>query len=103
MDAQSVQKRSCNWLPVLHRLGEVAQVQMVDEQDAFSKGTIIKYYPRQGFGLLENVRGEHISFSLAELDVVGPKDKKSLKRGLRVGYDVGWTSKGLHVSKLKIY
>lgn len=102
----TLQVRFPNWLPFPGRRLQ-APVEMepaVDEHDLFAKAEIIRYYPNQGYGFLKNTRGEDIFFRVAELDLVGPKGhKKYLRVGRRVGIDVGWTSRGLHVSKMKVY
>lgn len=100
----NLQARPVNWLPlpVEHFLGGSKIV--VDEADQFSKGEVVKFFPQQGYGFVRIHSGVDVYFNLAELDLVGPKaDPGYLKPGSRVGYDVSWTSKGLHISKLKIY
>lgn len=94
-----------NWLP-LPQMGLAKKVseQVVDENDLFPKGQVTQFYPYQGYGYVKNNRGVEIIFNMDEIELVGPKaDKKHLAVGARVGYDVSWTSKGLHIRALKIY
>lgn len=101
----ALRSRLPNWLPVPSRRGREEIVEpSVDEHDLFTKGKVARYYPNQGFGFVKNEKGEDLYFKLAELDFIGPKaDKKYLREGARVGFDVAWTSKGLHIRYLKIY
>ncbi|MBI4126219.1 MAG: cold shock domain-containing protein [Deltaproteobacteria bacterium] len=101
----SLRVRLPNWLPVPVGRGREEIVEpSVDDRDLFTKGKVARYYPHQGFGFVKNEKGEDIYFKIAELDLVGPKaDKKYLREGARVGFDVAWTSKGLHIRYLKIY
>lgn len=97
--------RPANWLP-LPQIGLAKKVAetVVDENDFFPKGEVISFYPRQGYGYVKNNQGHEILFRLEELDLVGPKaDANNIAVGSRVGYDVSWTSSGLHICTLKIY
>lgn len=101
--SHDVVARAPNWLPLPGEILGAAEP-TVDENDLFPKGNVTSLYAHQGYGLIKNDRGEEISFSLAEVSLVGPKGhRRYLAEGCRVGYDVSWTSHGLHVSKMKIY
>jgi len=76
---------------------------VVDENDNFPKGRISKFFPFQRYGFVQDRNGREIFFNLAELDFVGQKGRESLKAGSAVGYDVSWTSRGLHVKRMKVY
>lgn len=76
---------------------------MVDVEDNFPKGRIVKYFPHQRYGFIADRTGREIYFNLNELDFVGPKNKEHIQVGLPVGYDVSRASHGLHVKRLKIY
>ncbi|OGQ23395.1 MAG: hypothetical protein A3I05_05530 [Deltaproteobacteria bacterium RIFCSPLOWO2_02_FULL_44_10] len=97
--------RPPHWLPLPgSSLAKTSSHQNIDEQDHFSKGEVVGYFPRQGFGFVRTHRGEDLYFCKVEADLVGQKkDWKYLKVGMKVGFDVAWTSKGLHVTKIKIY
>ncbi len=71
--------------------------------DRFSKGRIVKYFPQSHYGFIKDRRGRDVYFNIDELRFVGEKGRESLKEGIEVGYDVAWTSKGLHIAKIKIY
>lgn len=101
--SHEVAARAPNWLPLPGAEIDLAP-QVVDENDLFPKGFVTSYYPQQGLGLVKNDRGEEISFSLAEVDLIGPKGhRKFLSEGCRVGYDISCTSHGPRVSKIKVY
>jgi cold shock CspA family protein len=85
-------------------LAKTVSEQVVDENDLFPKGQITQYYPYQGYGYVKDNRGKEVVFKMDEIELIGPKaDKQFLAAGSRVGYDVSWTSSGLHIRKLKIY
>ncbi len=71
--------------------------------DKFSKGKIIKYFPQSKYGFIKDRAGRDVYFNVEEVRFVGSKGRDHLKEGLEVGYDVAWTSKGIHIEKIKIY
>ena len=72
--------------------------------DNFRKGTIIKYFPQSGYGFVRDDNHREIYFHLDELRFVGEKnDRRYVTEGAHVGVDVSRTSRGLRVTKLKIY
>lgn len=74
------------------------------QDDKFRKGKIIKYFPQSGYGFVRDVNGREIYFHLDELRFVGAKnDRRYVTEGAPVGIDVGRTSRGLRVTRLKIY
>jgi cold shock CspA family protein len=96
--------RPPNWLPLPgEELAAGEPPPVVNEDDLFPKGEVLSFYPQQGYGYVKNDRGQELVFRLTEIALVGPKDERYLAPGCRVGYDVSWTSHGLHVSRLKIY
>ena len=72
-------------------------------EDKFSRGRIVKYFPQSHYGFIKNKRGKDVYFNVDEIRFVGEKGREALKEGIEVGYDVGWTSHGLHISRVKIY
>lgn len=97
--------RPPNWLPLPgERITGGESAPHVDEDDVFPKAEVLTFYPRQGVGTLKTDRGETFDFSLANIELVGPKGHmRYLDAGARVGYDVSWTSHGLKINRLKIY
>jgi len=83
---------------------QVEQIkQEIDEGDNFTKGAVSKYFPYQGYGFVKDKNGRDIYFSLQELNLVGTKGRDAIRKDMVVGFDVAWTSKGLHVKKMKVY
>lgn len=99
--------RPVNWLPIPgERLGSAAKIQeiKVDENDLFTKGEVVSFYPLQNYGSVRGAHGEMLPFSLPQIELIGPKGKKHfIAVGGRVGYDVARTSDGPHIVKMKVY
>jgi cold shock CspA family protein len=72
-------------------------------EDKFSKGRVVKYFPQSRYGFIKDHRGRDLYFNVDEVRFAGSKGREALKEGIEVGYDVAWTSHGLHVAKIKIY
>ncbi len=74
-------------------------------QDRFYKGVIHKIFTGNETGIVLSDSGKEIPFVFPFLRLIGaPRlDIRFLTEGMRVGFDVGWTSKGLRISALKIY
>jgi hypothetical protein len=55
-------------------------------------------------GVVRAESGREIPFSFEFVVLLGEAKKPAdLKEGQEVGYDLGWTSKGLRVTKIKVY
>ena len=76
---------------------------IIDIADNFSKGRVVKFFPYQGYGFITDRNGREVYFNLLEMDFAGAKGKEAIVVGAPVGYDVAWTSRGLHVKKMKVY
>ncbi len=77
-----------------------------DGPELFYRGTILRYSPATGQGLLRSATGRQISFDL-QFVTLGPSLRGKqpavrLEEGLEVGFDVGWTSRGLRASRFFI-
>lgn len=72
--------------------------------DKFRQGKIIKFFPHAGYGFVRDRGGKEVYFHLDEIRFVGEKKGRShILEGTTVGFDVGRTSRGLRVTRLKIY
>ncbi|MGH7830942.1 MAG: hypothetical protein ACREP8_12265 [Candidatus Binatia bacterium] len=72
--------------------------------DLFHHGTISKLFPSNNMGLVRTENGREVPFSFTLVILVGQvKNPNDLKEGQEVGYDIGWTSSGLRVTKIKTY
>lgn len=73
--------------------------------DYFYKGIIHKIIASAESGIVLSDSGKEIPFVFPFVRLIGaPRlDIRYLTEGMRVGFDVGWTAKGLRVSTIKIY
>jgi hypothetical protein len=75
-----------------------------NDSDSFHHGTITRLFPSNNMGLVRTESGREVPFSFELVILIGEAKKASeLKEGERVGYDLGWTSSGLRVTKIKTY
>jgi hypothetical protein len=73
--------------------------------DHFYHGVINKIFWSNETGVIRSDSGRDIPFVFAFVTLLGAprQDINFLRPGMRVGFDVGWTSKGLRASVIKIY
>lgn len=84
--------------------GEGAALTEPKPIDKFRQAKIIKFFPQAGYGFVKDSNGKEIYFHLDELRFVGEKkDASYITEGAQVGVDVGRTSRGVRVTRLKIY
>ena len=76
----------------------------MEQKDLFCHGVISKLFPSNNMGLVRTESGREVPFSFTLVILLGEvKTPNDLKEGQEVGYDIGWTSKGLRVTKIKTY
>jgi hypothetical protein len=72
--------------------------------DYYHQGVITKLFPSNNTGVVRTESGRELTFSyelvILSGEVQSPLD---LKVGEEVGYDLGWTSNGLRVTKIRTY
>ena len=69
--------------------------------ERFYAGTIKKLYAGSGMGVVRSATGREIPFSAIHVILAGSIRRfEDLREGMAVGFDVGWTSKGLRVTVL---
>jgi len=72
--------------------------------DLYYHGVISKLFPSNNMGLVRAESGREIPFSYQFVVITGTaKSPDDLKEGQEIGYDLGWTSNGLRVTKIKTY
>ena len=72
--------------------------------DLYHHGVITKLFPSNNAGIVRTESGRELPFSFDLVILCGEaKTVLDLVEGESVGYDVGWTSSGLRVTKIKTY
>jgi len=72
--------------------------------DYFHHGVITKLFPSNNTGVVRTESGRELTFSYELVILFGEaKTPLDLREGEMVGYDLGWTSSGLKITKLKTY
>lgn len=75
-----------------------------EKRELFHHGVITKLFTSNNMGLVRTENGREVQFSFDLVILLGDVKKPSdLREGEEVGYDVGWTSKGLRITKIKVY
>ena len=71
--------------------------------ERFYVGTIRKLFPSAGLGMVRSDSGREIPFAALHVLIGGRCHRfEELREGMRVGFDVGWTSHGLRVTVLNV-
>jgi len=69
----------------------------------FYEGTICRIFGGSRTGVVRSLNGRDIPFVFLHVQMVGPVRRfEDLREGMRVGFDVGWTSSGLRVSVMRV-
>ncbi len=72
-------------------------------QDLYHHGVISKLFPSNNMGVVRTESGREVQFAYDLVIVTGAINNPiDLKEGMTVGYDLGWTSKGLRITKIKV-
>ena len=72
--------------------------------DFYHQGVITKLFPSNNTGVVRTESGRELTFSYDLVILCGEvRSPLDLKVGDPVGYDLGWTSNGLRITKLKTY
>lgn len=65
-------------------------------------GRVVRFSPPRGVGSIRSDTGREVAFDVRFLEVAGvgrgDRARQALEEGMRVGFDVGWTSRGLRVT-----
>jgi hypothetical protein len=72
--------------------------------DYYHQGVITKLFPSNSTGVVRTESGRELTFSYDLVILSGEaRSPLDLKVGEQVGYDLGWTSKGLRITKIRTY
>lgn len=84
--------------------GEPADPLESESRELFYRGSIARFSRSSETGSLRSASGREIAFDLQNVTLLGELRRApgghAIEVGLEVGYDVGWTSRGLRVTKL---
>ena len=73
-------------------------------RERYYQGTILRVYPGSRTGTLRTGKGREVPFAADDLELVGTsRGFSTLRPGLRVGFDLGRTSRGLCVTTIRVY
>lgn len=86
-------------------MSEVAErPEVLEPDDHYHHGTITKLFPSNSTGIVRTESGRELTFSYELVILCGEaKTPAELREGETVGYDLGWTSSGLKITKIKTY
>ncbi len=74
------------------------------DADRYHRGIIMQVHPGSRTGWLRTDKGRDLPFAATSLLLLGVTEGfPALRPGLRVGFDVGRTSRGLCVSTIRVY
>lgn len=73
-------------------------------QDRFYQGTITRLFPGSRSGILRTGNGRDVGFVLRDVQLLGTaRGLAALREGMQVGFDLGWTSRGVRVTTIRVY
>jgi hypothetical protein len=80
-------------------------LEAADAPERYYRGTITRVYYGSESGTLKSAAsGREYRFKFPFVDILGPIPRiDGLREGMSVGFDVGWTSKGLRVTRIRVY
>jgi hypothetical protein len=73
--------------------------------ERYYRGTVTRvYYGSESGTLTSDATGREYRFKSPFVQIVGPIPRiDGLREGMRVGFDLGWTSRGLRVTVIRVY
>ena len=73
--------------------------------DPYYRGVISRvFYGSESGTLTSEATGKTYHFRTPSVRIIGPIPRvDGLREGMRVGFDVGWTSRGLRVSVIRVF
>ena len=70
--------------------------------DKFYRGTIAKLFRGSESGVVRSGNGRDIPFTFLHVVMIGSLRRfDDLREGMPIGFDVGWTAKGLRVTVIR--
>ena len=74
----------------------------VEPTERFYRGTIVKLDYGRRAGLVRTGNGREVRFAVPFVEILDGRRFEDLSEGASVGFDLGWTSRGLRVTQIKI-
>jgi hypothetical protein len=73
--------------------------------ERYYRGVIRRvYYGSESGTLVSDATGREYHFKWPFVEILGPIPRvDGLREGMKVGFDVGWTSRGLRVTVIRVY
>jgi hypothetical protein len=68
----------------------------------FYRGTVVRVNYGSGSGIIRTGNGREVRFVMPFVEILDGRKVYDLTEGMGVGFDLGWTSRGLRVTKIKI-
>ena len=85
-------------------MGEDDSGTLTEKRDLYHHGIITKLFPSNNTGIVRIESGREIPFSYEFVILAGEATTiHDLREGEEIGYDLGWTSSGLRITKIKTY
>jgi hypothetical protein len=85
-------------------MSEQEKTDLPAQSDLFHHGMITKLFPSNNTGFVRIESGREVPFSYEFVLLCGAaKTVHDLREGEAVGYDLGWTPRGLRITKIKTY
>ncbi len=73
-------------------------------EERYYRGTIVHVHPGSRTGWLRSDKGRDVPFAASTMVLLGTEQGfAALRPGLRVGFDLGRTSRGLCVTTIRVY
>jgi hypothetical protein len=72
------------------------------EPERFYRGTIVKLDYGRRTGLVRTGNGREVRFAAPFVEILDGRPFDDLSEGSTIGFDLGWTSRGLRVTRIKI-
>jgi hypothetical protein len=75
------------------------------QHESYYRGVISRvFYGSESGTLTSEASGRTYHFKHPSVRIIGPIPRiDGLREGMRVGFDVGWTSRGLRVSVIRVF
>ena len=75
-----------------------------DPRLRFHRGVLVRLRAGSQSGVVRTGSGRDVEFALRDIRLLGgPEGFAGLREGMEVGFDLGWTSRGVRVTMLKVF